>query len=88
MVISSLISTITKRLQKHREVILHSTGAANYKALKVAAIIQEQSKGTIVSQIYTNTIHTTSFQLPTNAGEQREKREKNINGVTIQLAFK
>ena len=88
MVIPPLITTITKKLHKHKKVTLHSTGAANYKALKIAAMLQEQQKGAVLSNVSTNTIKTASFIIPTKAGENREKKEKNINGVTIELSLK
>ena len=87
MVVPPLIAIISKKLRIHRKIILHSTGAANYKALKIAALVQEKHGGSVVASVSTNTIKTTSFILPTKAGEQKERKEKNINGVQIELSY-
>ena len=88
MSIPSLIAIISKKLRVHKKIILHATGAANYKALKIAALIQEKHNGSVIASVSTNTIKTTSFLMPLKAGEQKERVEKNINGVQIELSCK
>ena len=88
MEMSSTLSIISKRLKTNPKIKLHSTGAANYKALKLAAIIQEKNKDTVIAQVSTRTVQTASFIIPTKADAQREKKEKFINGVEIELIRK
>ena len=88
MKISALLLAISKKLQQQQKITLHATGAANYKALKLAALVQDHQKDSIIARVSTRTIKTTSFTLPSKAGETRERKEKNINGIDIELSHK
>ena len=88
IVVLPFIERITKVLSKHKKITLHSTGAANYKALKIAAMLQKKQNGAVLSEVSTSTIEVSSYVIPVKEGEERTKKDKNINGVTIVLSLK
>lgn len=84
--ITGSITTIEKKIHKHGTVIIHSLGAANYKALKIALMVQKAHPGIIKSQITTDTVGTNDFYVPVHPTQQREVKHREMNAVTIVLS--
>lgn len=85
--ISPTITKIEKTLHKLREINLHGTGSAVYKALKIASMVKSNSKGVIEADIKTRSIVVHDFTCPTAPGDKREIIERTINGVDIRLFY-
>lgn len=88
MALMPAVEEITKKLRKHNQITLHAAGAANYKALKIATIIQSSQKGLVIPTVSTSTISTTDYLMPTKSGEVQTAKKRNMNAVTIVLSIK
>ena len=83
-----MVEEIIKKLHNHNEITLHATGAANYKALKIATVVKSMQKGLVEATVTTHTVSTTDFLIPTKIGEKKEQKSRNMNAVTIVLSIK
>lgn len=83
--ITSLIPTIEKRLHKFGFVDLHSLGAANYKALKLALLVVKAHPDELRTSIKTDTVETNDFIVPTTPDQQRETKHRELNSVHIHI---
>ncbi|KAK8891018.1 hypothetical protein M9Y10_028221 [Tritrichomonas musculus] len=84
-IITSLISTIEKRIHKFGFVDVHSLGAANYKALKLALLIVKAHPNELDTTVKTDTVETNDFVVPTTPDQQREVKHRELNSVHIHI---
>lgn len=82
---TSLIPTIEKRIHKFGFVDLHSLGAANYKALKLALLIVKAHPDELKTSVKTETIETNDFVVPLTPDQQRETKHRELNSVHVHI---
>ena len=88
MVLGPLSQTIARKIQRYKSVTLHSTGAANYHALKLAILLQSLYPEHLSTTVSTSTIPVRSYLINPNSTTPTPQTEKNINSVTILLTLK
>lgn len=84
-IITSLIPKIQKIIHKHHFVDLHSLGAANYKALKLALLIKKAYPKELETDIKTETVGTNDFFIPTTPDESQTIKHRDLNAVHIHI---
>jgi hypothetical protein len=82
---ASVFAAVERALRTFDHVTLHATGAANYRALKLAVALNKAHPGLLTQTVSTRTIETTDFYLPVTADAQREARPRLLNGVDIRI---
>ena len=78
---ASIISEVNHALNAYGNATIHSLGAANYHALKVALMIKKQRETPVKTEITTGTVSTHDF-----AGTDISKtKDRQLNSVTITI---
>ena len=80
-----LLNEVRQKTLLFQTVILHSSGAANYIAMKVAVQIQKMFPQNITIDVQTRTINTHDFLIPTTSDQKREIKSRDLNAVDIIL---
>ena len=84
-IFSSLLPSIEKKIHKFNFVDIHSLGAANYKALKLALAVVKSHPNELDTEIKTETVGTNDFVLPVNESQTQETKHREINCVHIHI---
>lgn len=84
--VSSVLSNLERGIRKNGFVVLHATGAANYKALKISVALMKSHPGLLKSEVTTRTLETTDFYLPAVAEAEPESKCRQVNCVDIRLS--
>ena len=80
-----LLNEVRQKTQLYENVLLHSSGAANYNAMKVAVQVQKMFPQNIKIDVQTRTINTHDFIIPSTPDQKREIKSRNFNAVDITL---
>ena len=84
--IAGAVAAAERKIRDSGAVVLRATGAANYKALKVAVMLTKAHPGVLKTSVETSTIETRDFLVPTSNKSEQEVRERNLNAVAVTVS--
>lgn len=86
MSIAAAVAVAERKIRDRGSVILRATGAANYKALKIAVNLTKAHPGILKTAVQTSTIETKDFLMPVSFKAEHQIKERNLNAVAITVS--
>jgi hypothetical protein len=87
---TSVFRSAERSLRHFHSVTFRSTGAANYRALKLAIALSKSHPKQLTFSVTTHTIETTDFYLPltsSSSSSVRDSRNRHLNGISILISL-